>query len=81
MPRRIYVFHRIIRGVAVPVQALRVARACPERSEGSRHDGVRLDEAAYRRILLSGVVVVQPNCTISALADVHKYSIGKVLTA
>ncbi len=37
MSRRIYVFHRIIRGVAVPVQALGVARV--------RHEGVGLDEA------------------------------------
>ena len=45
MPARVRIPHRIVVGVAVPVQSLRGARACPERSEGSRHDGVRLDEA------------------------------------
>jgi len=33
--------------------ALRIARACPERSEGSRHDGVGLDEADAGRVGVS----------------------------
>jgi len=37
MPARVRIPHRIVSGVAVPVQALRVA--------GIGHDGVRLDEA------------------------------------
>ena len=37
-------------GIEALVQALRVARACPERSEGSRHDGVRLDEVGAGRM-------------------------------
>ena len=50
MPARVRIPHRIVSDVAVPVQALRVARVCPERSEGSRLDGVGLDEAGGGRV-------------------------------
>ena len=45
MPARVRVPHRIIAGVAVPVQALGVARL--------RHDGVRLDEAPERGVVVA----------------------------
>ena len=51
MPARVHIPHRIIRGVAVPVQGLRVARV--------GHDGVRLDEAPERGVVVAGVVKVQ----------------------
>ena len=53
MPAGVRIPQRIVADVAVAVQALRGARACPERSEGSRHDGVRLDEAPGGRVGVS----------------------------
>ena len=50
MPARVRIPHRIIRGVAVPVQALRVARI--------GYDGVGLDEAGESGVVVAGVVEV-----------------------
>ncbi len=60
MPARIRIPHRIIAHIAVPVQALRVARV--------RHDGVGLDEAPERGVVVAGVVEVQADGVIVALA-------------
>ena len=51
MPARVHIPQRIIADIAVPVQALRVARV--------GHDGVGLDEAGERGVIVSGVVKVQ----------------------
>ncbi len=51
MPAWVNIPQRIIAGVTVPVQALRVARV--------GHDGVGLDEAGEREVIVSGVVKVQ----------------------
>ena len=51
MPAGVHIPQQIIAGVAIPVQALRVARV--------GHDGVGLDEAPERRVIVSGVVKVQ----------------------
>ena len=51
MPARVRVPHRVVVHVAVPVQALRVARL--------RHDGVGLDEAGEGGVIVAGVVEVQ----------------------
>jgi len=45
MSRGVGIPQRIVARVAIAVQALRVARACPERDEGSRHNRVGLDKA------------------------------------
>ena len=68
MPARVRILQRIVAGVAVPVQALRVARACPERSEGAGHDGVGLDEAGGGRV---GVWVYRR-------AGFGRFEVGKV---
>ena len=47
----VHIPQRIIARVAVPVQALRVARV--------GHDGVRLGEAPERGVIVSAVVKVQ----------------------
>ncbi len=51
MPAGVHIPQRIIAGVAVPVQTLRVARV--------GDDGVGLDEAPERGVIVSGVVKVQ----------------------
>ncbi len=60
MPARIRIPHRIVAHIAVPVQALGVARV--------GHDGVGLDEAPERRVVVAGVVKVQADGVIVALA-------------
>ena len=51
MPAGVHIPQRIIAGVAVPVQALGIARV--------GDDGVGLGEAPERRVIVSGVVKVQ----------------------
>ncbi len=51
MPARVRVPHRVVVHVAVPVQALRVARL--------RHNRIRLDEAPEYGVVAPGNVVIQ----------------------
>ncbi len=60
MPARVRIPHRIVAHIAVPVQALRVARI--------GHDGVRLDEAPERRVIVAGIVEVQADGVVATLA-------------
>ena len=60
MPARVRVPHGVVVHVRIAVQALRVPRL--------RHDGVRLDEAPYRRVVVARVVVVQLDDPIPPLA-------------
>ena len=81
VPARVRVPQRIVRGIAVPVQGLRVARV--------RHDGVGLDEAPEHRVVAPGHVVIQiaRDTRIQALAVKPRagwrrsgvsYGVGKV---
>ena len=60
MPAGVRVPHRGVVDVRVAVQVLRAPRL--------GHDGVRLDEAAYRRVVPPRVVIVQPDDAIPPLA-------------
>lgn len=60
MPRRIDQNGRSIPNIAVPVQRLGIARL--------RYDGVGLDEAAYVRIEVPRIEVIQPDCSIFPLS-------------
>ena len=62
MPARIPIPQRIVPHIAVPVQALRVARR--------GHYRVGLQETAERGVVISGVVKVQSDGVIKALAGV-----------
>ncbi len=51
-PRRICEPDRIIQRIAVPIQALRIPRL--------RHDRIRTGEPSQRRVVVSGIVEIQP---------------------
>jgi len=59
MPRGVGVLQRVVQHVRVPVQRLRVARL--------RHHRIRLHKPPQRRVVPSGIVKVQPYCTLFTL--------------
>jgi hypothetical protein len=52
LPTRIYILQRIIQTVAIAVKALRIG--------GIGYYRIRADEPAYLRVVVSGIIVVQP---------------------
>ena len=68
MPARIHVFQRIVPTIAVAVQRLGIARRL--------HKGIGLDEPPQLRIVVPGVVEVQPTriqpLAGELLGDIHR---------
>jgi hypothetical protein len=68
MPRRVRVLQRIVEHIRIPIQRLRVARA--------RHNGIRAHEAPKQRVVITGVVIIQPNPRFLALPGELEISWG-----
>jgi hypothetical protein len=59
MSRRIRILQRIVEHIRVPIQRLRLARP--------RHHRIRAHEPPKQRVVITGVVIIQPNPRFLAL--------------
>ena len=74
MPRRITIIHRNIATVGKHIIA--------QDALTGRCEGIRIEEPAYLRIIISGLKIIQPGFSIVALAQVatcYNYSIAATL--
>lgn len=69
MPARVRVAQRIVPGIRKPVEPLRAARI--------RHHAIRADEASQPGVVISRVVVVQPEAALDALPGESVVRLGR----